>query len=66
MDNTYKLRFCILREYPLHIMYDGKQIIVDRKGILLKAKTQSELLSRLKGTDSKVISDIRSIVLCTR
>ena len=47
-------------------MYDEEYREVQRTGILLQAKTQPDLLKRLKGTDYKVVADIKSIKECTR
>ena len=66
MDKTYKVRFCVLKTHPITIMYDGEYIEVQRTGVLLPAKTQHDLLKRLKGTDYKVVADIKSIKECTR
>jgi len=66
MGKTYKVRFCVLRKHPITIMYDEEYREVQRTGILLQAKTQPDLLKRLKGTDYKVVADIKSIKECTR
>lgn len=66
MAKYFNIRFCWAMRLPVNIVYDSKIVQVTKYTHLVKAENQQEVLKRLKGTDTKIIGDIRSITECTR
>ena len=66
MAKYFNIRFCWAMRLPVNIVYDSKIVQVDKYTHLVKAENQQEVLKKLKGTDTKIIGDIRSITECTR
>ena len=66
MDKYFNIRFCWAVRLPIQIIYDSKPIEVTKYVQLVKAKNQMDVLNKLKGTDTKIIGDIKSITECTR
>lgn len=66
MDKYFNIRFCWAMRLPVNIVYDSETVQVTKYTHLVKAENQQEVLKKLKGTDTKIIGDIRSITECTR
>lgn len=59
---NFKISFCWLTELPLKVILDGKEHIYNKREMIVQGKNVSEVLSRLKGTDMKLISNINSVL----
>lgn len=66
MGKCFNIKFCWALKLPVDIVYNSETIQVTKYTHLVKAENQQEVLRNLKGTDSKIIGDIRSITECTR
>jgi hypothetical protein len=66
MGKYFNIRFCWAMRLPVYIVYDSETVQVTKYTHLAKAETQQDVLNKLKGTDSKIIGDIKSITECTR
>lgn len=66
MAKYFNIRFCWAMRLPISIVYDSETVQVTKYTHLVKAENQQEVLKKLKGTDTKIIGDIRSITECTR
>lgn len=51
-----QVEFCWCLNYPIEIVLDGEKISVEKRKIVLPG--DSAALSRFKGTDTKLISNI--------
>lgn len=59
---NFKISFCWLTELPIKVMLDGNEHAYNKREIIVQGKNVSEVLSRLKGTDMKLISNINSVL----
>lgn len=66
MAKYFNIRFCWVMRLPVNIVYDSNIVQVTKYTHLVKAENQQEVLKKLKGTDTKIIGDIKSITECTR
>lgn len=69
MDKTYEVEFCWLTVLPASIISDGKKVPITmttsgKKVAKVKGNTVPNVLDRLKGTDTKLISCINKIKEC--
>lgn len=59
---NFKITFCWLTELPLKITLDGKEHTYNKREVIVQGKDVSDVLSKLKGTDVKLISNINSVL----
>lgn len=64
MDKTYKIEFCWLTSLPTTIVFDGKEKQLTTLSTIVKGKNVPNILDRLQGTDTKLISCINKIREC--
>ena len=69
MDKVYEIEFCWMTALPATVVFDGetKHIHLNTKGakvVHVKGTTVPNILDRLVGTDTKLISCINRIKPC--
>jgi hypothetical protein len=64
MDKVFKVEFCWATVLPNKIVFDGQEVILTSSTILLKGNDRVDMISRMRGTDTKLISCINTIKQC--
>lgn len=69
MDKIYEVEFCWLTKLPALVVFDGttKDITArhdGRKTVVLTGKNVPNVLDRMRGTDTKLVSCINRIKEC--
>jgi len=69
MDKVYDVEFCWLTQLPATVIFDGdiKDITLSsagKKTVRLKGQNVTNVLDRMKGTDTKLVSCINKVKEC--
>lgn len=64
MDRVYKIEFCWLTSLPNKIIFDGEEKPLTTLVTQVRGSSVPNILDRLKGTDTKLISCINKIKEC--
>jgi len=59
---AFKIVFCWATPTPIPITYKGDDLLIDCKYFIVYANSQRNVIEDLKGTDSKIISNINKII----
>jgi len=64
MDKAHRIEFCWLTTLPNKIVFDGKEQEFTTLSVIVKGTGVPNILDRMKGTDTKLISCINRIKEC--
>lgn len=57
----YKIIFCWTLKCPAIVLYNGEEKTVSKGELIVKADNESNVLTRLRGTNTKTLSSINTI-----
>ena len=59
---NFKIIFCWTLKCPAIILYNGEEVLVNRNGeVIVKAEDAKDVITRMKGTNTKTLSSINTI-----
>ena len=61
---NYKIIFCWAEKFPIILKYNNEVLIKAKHEIIIKAESVSDVMTKLKGTNPKTISNIKNIIEC--